>query len=200
MSMLGAINSNMLQGPRISFAMGRDDMFFRQLGQVHVNYRTPAVAIAVQGLLAVVLILAAAAWVNTNRPSVSAGAPMTADDASIPSQQTAATHRPQTISGVFEMLTNLVVFSASIFYVLAVAAVLILRRRHPDWERPYRTFGYPVIPLAYLAFYIWFLYYVYRGKPAAANIGIVLILAGLPCFYLWKRWAARHPQNPRDGQ
>jgi len=200
MSMLGAINSNMLQGPRISFAMGRDDLFFRQLGRVHVNYRTPAVAIAVQGMLAVVLILAAAAWVNADRPSVSVPAPVAVEDASIPSQQAAGAHRPQTISGVFEMLTNLVVFSASIFYVLAVAAVLILRRRHPDWERPYRTFGYPVIPLAYLAFYVWFLYYVYRGKPAAANIGIVLILAGLPCFYLWKRWAARHPQNLRDGQ
>jgi len=199
-STLGAINSNMLLGPRVSFAMGRDDVFFRQLGRVHVNYRTPAVAIAVQGVMAVVLILSAAAWVNTNRPPAVDQSPMASNAAPVPSQQTAPVQRPKTVSGVFEMLTNFVVFSASIFYVLAVAAVVVLRRSHPEWERPYRTFGYPVVPLAYLAFYVWFLYYVFHGKPAAAGIGIVLILAGLPCFYLWKQWAARHPENLRDGQ
>lgn len=200
MSTLGAMNSNMLQGPRISFAMGRDDVFFRQLGRVHVNYRTPAVAIAVQGVLAVVMILAAAAWVSTNRPSTSPRPSLAAVDAPRSVPQAAGAHRSQTIAGVFEMLTNLVVFSASLFYMLAVAAVLVLRRRHPQWDRPYRTVGYPAVPLAYLAFYTWFLYYVYRGRPAAANIGLVLILAGLPCFYLWKHWATRHPDNPLDGQ
>ena len=172
-STFGAINSNLLEAPRISFAMGRDDVFFRQLGQVHVNYRTPAVAIVVQSLMAAGLVIAS-------------GILVTAVDGF---QQTT----------VFDMLTNFVVFSASIFYMLSVLAVILLRRRHPEWERPYRTWGYPVVPVVYLAFYAWFLWRVYEKQPFEAKAGLGLIALGIPVYFSWRAWAAKHPQNLSNG-
>ncbi len=173
-SAFGAINSNMLLGPRVSFAMGRDDVFFRQLGRVHVNYRTPATAILVQALMSAALIVAAAILVHT-----------------VESLRE---------TSIFDLLTNYFVFSASIFYFLNVLAVFVMRFKHPDWERPYRTLGYPVVPLIYLVFYAWFLSQIYVSNPYEANIGLCLIALGLPVFYAWRAWAKRHPQPMHDGE
>jgi APA family basic amino acid/polyamine antiporter len=173
-SVFGAINSNMLNGPRVSFAMGRDDVFFRGLGRVHVNYRTPAIAIFVQAVMSSLLVIASAVLVRT-----------------VPALAK---------TNIFGMLTDYVIFSASIFYVLAVLSVFVLRRKHPEWDRPFRTLGYPVIPIAYVSFYAWFLSRVYLDKPFEAWTGIVLISLGLPVFYGWKMWSARHPEDVTDGQ
>lgn len=173
-SAFGAINSNMLLGPRVSFAMGRDDVFFRQLGRVHVNYRTPATAIVVQALMSSALVVAAAILVRT------------VDQLNA--------------SSIFDLLTDYFVFSASIFYVLNVFAVFVLRYKHPEWERPYRTLCYPVLPLAYLAFYFWFMSQSYWEKRFEAAMSVGLILLGLPVYFGWRAWAKRHPQNLRDGE
>ena len=100
----------------------------------------------------------------------------------------------------FEMLTNFGIFSATIFYMLAVGAVFILRRRHPEWERPYRTLGYPVVPILYLSFYSWFLYRVFDYKPLVSSTGVVLILLGLPVYFGYRAWAKRHPETMHDGE
>jgi amino acid transporter len=181
LSVLGALNSNLLLGPRVSFAMGRDDVFFRSLGRVHVNYRTPAAAILVQALMGMVLIIASALLIKYH--------PAFAPD---------PTGKPQ--PSIFDLLTDYVVFSGSIFYMLAVLAVIVLRIKHPDWERPYRTLGYPLVPLAYLTFYSCFLYYVYMEKPAESNIGLGLIAIGLPAYFAYRWWAKRHPETLHDGQ
>jgi APA family basic amino acid/polyamine antiporter len=174
LSAFGAINSNTLLGPRVTFAMGRDDVFFRALGRVHVNFRTPAIAIVVQALMTVGLFAGAGLWLRFG-----------------PGDQT---------KSVFDVLTNYVTFSASIFYMLAVLAVIVLRMRHPEWERPYRTWGYPFVPLAYLAFYAWFLYYVYVGQSFEARVGLALIAAGLPVYFAYRQWARRVPENTVDGK
>lgn len=177
-STLGAINSHFLETPRVAFAMGRDDVFFRGLGLVHVNYRTPAIAIIVLGLLSAGFVVGSAVLVET------------------------VDSLKQTQTGVFKLLTGFVVFSASLFYMLAVLAVIVLRWRHPEWPRPYRTPGYPLVPVAYLAFYSWFLYYVYNGTPDSrflANVGLALVALGIPVYYAWHAWAARHPQTMHDG-
>ncbi|HET6326195.1 MAG TPA: amino acid permease [Planctomycetaceae bacterium] len=158
LSTFGGINSNMLLGPRVSFAMGRDGVFFRSLGWVHASYRTPAFAIFVQAAMAVALVLGSSVlvqvygWEHT----------------------------------VFDILTDYVVFASSIFYALAVIAVMILRRRRPDLPRPYRTLGYPVAPIVYVLFYCWFLFEVYRGDPRQANIGLGLIALGIPVYFTWQ--------------
>jgi basic amino acid/polyamine antiporter, APA family len=227
-STFGAINSNILEGPRVSFAMGRDDVFFRGLGRVHVNYRTPAVAIAVQALMAAGLLVATGGyvWVESRAPRVEseaaapAGGERTSNiehstsniesPAAGGESVTAAGSQPSTLDprprsnsdqlkDTFTILTNLVVFSASLFYFLAVLAVIVLRYRRPEWRRPYRTHGYPLVPLLYLAFYTWFLWYVYWGEPLEANVGLLLVALGLPAYYGWRAWARRHPEDLRDG-
>lgn len=156
-STLGTVNSNLLISPRVPFAMGRDGVFFRQLGWVHVNYRTPAAAILVQATMAAVLVLVSGVLVKMGTIS-----------------------RNNT---VFDMLTDFVVFGASIFYLLAVVAVFVLRRKHPEWARPYRTWGYPVVPALFILFYLWFLTQVYIGKPFESQAGIALILIGFPVYW-----------------
>lgn len=179
-SMLGAVNSNILNGPRVSFAMGRDDVFVRHLGRVHVNYRTPAVAIFVQAVMAGLLIIGSALRVQF----------LNADD----SQNVF-----QMMGEIFSSLTSYVVFSASIFYMLAVLSVIVLRRKHPDWERSYRTMGYPIVPLLYLGFYSWFLIQVYGFQPFEAKVGLGLIALGLPVYYAYRFWAKRNPEQLHDG-
>jgi APA family basic amino acid/polyamine antiporter len=163
LSTFGGINSNMLIGPRVSFAMGRDGLFFRSLGWVHASYRTPAFAIFVQSAMAVVLVVGSSLLVQF-KPSFGR-------------------------LTVFDVLTDYVVFASSIFYMLSVIAVLILRRTRPDLPRPYRTLGYPVVPVVYAIFYCWFLFEVYRGDPERANIGLGLIALGLPFYIAYQRFA-----------
>jgi basic amino acid/polyamine antiporter, APA family len=162
LSTFGGINSNTLLGPRVSFAMGRDGVFFRQLGWVHASYRTPAFAIVVQALMAIALMVASSALVQMH-----------------PSFQSTT---------VFDVLSNYVVFASSIFYVLAVVGVLVLRRSQPNLARPYRALAYPYVPVVYTAFYVWFLVEVYRGQPGQANIGLGLIALGIPFYLAWRRW------------
>ncbi|HEV3298564.1 MAG TPA: amino acid permease [Planctomycetaceae bacterium] len=173
LSTFGGINSNMLLGPRVSFAMGRDRVFFRSLGWVHAYYRTPAFAIFVQAVMAVALVIGSSVLVQTYKWKHT----------------------------VFDILTDYVVFASSIFYALAVVAILILRRTRPDLPRPYRTFGYPVVPIVYTLFYCWFLFEVYRGDPRQANIGLVLIALGIPAYFLFQALTpaerAKDPGEPR---
>ena len=160
-STLGAINSNLLLGPRVPFAMGRDRVFFPRLGEVHTRFRTPAVAIIVQGALGVVLVLASSILVEY------------------------IDYFKQ--KSIFGILTDCIIFVSSIFYAMSVGAVLVLRRRQPDLARPYRTPGYPFVPILYIIVYGWFLAYVFLGNPVEAMIGLGIILAGLPVYGYWRR-------------
>jgi APA family basic amino acid/polyamine antiporter len=79
------------------------------------------------------------------------------------------------------------------FYALAVAGVFVLRRTRPDLERPYRTWGYPVVPVVFLVAALFLLgnYLVRETVSFAIDIGI--ILSGVPAFYIWNRWRRRAP-------
>lgn len=183
-STFGAINSNMLLGPRVSFAMGRDDVFFRQLGRVHASYRTPATAIAVQAVMAAALVVVSAVLKR-----LMAGV----DAAAVPSATLGKAVLTLQRDSIFTLLTNFVIFAASIFYMLGVMAVFLLRKKRPDWPRTYRTWGYPVVPALFLLAYAWFLWRVYLDKPFEAHAGLVLIGLGLPVYFAWQAWAARRP-------
>ena len=161
-STFGAINSNLLLGPRVPFAMGRDDALLHWLGEVSPRFRSPARAIAVQAMMGVVLLVSSTMLADT----------LTAGGAA---------------TSVFDLMTSYIVFSSSIFYMLAVGAVVILRRKHPEWERPFRVHW--LIPTAYLVFYSWFLFHVLIGKPMEAGIGIAMSLSGIPVLVAGIAWA-----------
>jgi amino acid transporter len=77
------------------------------------------------------------------------------------------------------------------FYALAVVGVFILRRRRPDLERPYRAWGYPVVPVMFLLGALFLLGNYLVSRPAAFLVDILVILAGVPVFFAWRRYTGR---------
>lgn len=94
------------------------------------------------------------------------------------------------IAGTFDQLTTLVVFALWIFYVLTTVSVFILRRKMPDIPRPYRTFGYPVVPLLFIIVTVWLFINTLLTNPVESAFGLLLILLGLP-FYFFFRHGSR---------
>jgi APA family basic amino acid/polyamine antiporter len=87
------------------------------------------------------------------------------------------------LSGSFDTLTDYVVFGSWIFYALATSSVFVFRRKYPDAVRPYRAFGYPLIPILFLIVAGWLLINTMITTPRQAFAGIFLILIGLPVYY-----------------
>ncbi|MCA1638918.1 MAG: APC family permease, partial [Acidobacteria bacterium] len=87
------------------------------------------------------------------------------------------------ISGSFDTLTDYVIFGSWIFYALATSSVFVFRRKYPNAERPYKAFGYPVVPILFLLAASWLLIRTLMDSPKQSFAGIFLILLGLPVYY-----------------
>jgi len=90
-------------------------------------------------------------------------------------------------SGRFEDLISMVIFTEWILYGMATAAVLVLRTTRPEMPRPYRVWGYPLVPLAFVLVAAALLYSTLRESPRESGMGLGLIAVGLPFYYYWKR-------------
>jgi len=95
-----------------------------------------------------------------------------------------------TLSGQYGDLLDYVIFAVLLFYMLTIAGLFVLRRTRPDMERPYRAFGYPVVPATYIvvAGVIEFLLLAY--KPNYTFPGLVIVLLGVPVYFLWRKKAS----------
>ena len=91
------------------------------------------------------------------------------------------------LSGSFAILTDLVIIAAFIFYGLIVFGVIILRIKRKDLERPYKTFGYPFVPIIFTLFCIVLLGISLVESPVKSIVGLVLIFSGLPFYYYWRK-------------
>ena len=91
------------------------------------------------------------------------------------------------LSGSFDTLTDYVVFGSWIFYAFVTASIFVFRRKYPDAERPYRAFGYPVVPILFLLVASWLLATTLWTSPVQSFTGIFLILLGLPVYYYLTR-------------
>ena len=91
------------------------------------------------------------------------------------------------LSGSFDTLTDYVIFGSWIFYALATSSVFVFRRKYPDAVRPYRAFGYPIVPILFLLVAGFLLINTIISAPTQAFAGIFLILAGLPVYYYLTR-------------
>ena len=89
-------------------------------------------------------------------------------------------------SGTYDQLTDYVIFAAWIFYGLVTSAVFVLRRRAPDLPRPYRTLGYPVVPLVFVLVAIWLVVNTLVNRPVESVTGLVLIALGLPVYWYFR--------------
>jgi basic amino acid/polyamine antiporter, APA family len=96
------------------------------------------------------------------------------------------------LSGRYEQLFTYVIFASWILYGMTTAAVIVLRRKRPDLPRPYKTLGYPVLPVLFVLVAISLVLSTLFDSPRESLLGLLLILLGLPFYFYWKR---RDPQE-----
>ena len=90
-------------------------------------------------------------------------------------------------SGSFDLLTNILVFAAFIFYGATALGVIILRIKEPDIPRTYRVFAYPFMPVIFLLFSLLLLVITTINQPKEALLGLGLIATGIPFYWYWRR-------------
>jgi len=91
------------------------------------------------------------------------------------------------LSGRFDQLFTLVIFPSWILYGMAAAAVLVLRKKRPELVRPYRTLGYPVVPIMFVLVAALLLGFTLKNSPRESGLGLILIAAGFPFYRNWSR-------------
>jgi APA family basic amino acid/polyamine antiporter len=88
------------------------------------------------------------------------------------------------LSGKYGDLLDMISFVAVLFYALTIAGIFILRKKDPTRERPYKAFGYPVLPLLYIVLALVFCFFLVHMKPLYAGMGLVIVLAGIPIYFI----------------
>lgn len=91
------------------------------------------------------------------------------------------------LSGSFDTLTDYVIFGSWIFYAMVGSSIFVFRKKYPDADRPYRAWGYPVVPAIFLLVTAWLLVSTMMSSPKSSFIGIGLILLGIPVYYYLSR-------------
>ncbi len=91
------------------------------------------------------------------------------------------------LSGSYGQLLDYVIFAVLIFYILTIAGLFVLRRTRPDAVRPYKAFGYPVLPALYIVMALWICIVLLRYKPQYTWPGLVIVLLGVPVYLVWTR-------------
>ena len=91
------------------------------------------------------------------------------------------------LSGSYGQLLDYVVFAVLVFYILTIAGLFVLRYTRPDAERPYKAFGYPVLPAIYIVMAIFIDVVLLRYKPQFTWPGLIIVLLGIPVYFMWSR-------------
>jgi basic amino acid/polyamine antiporter, APA family len=95
------------------------------------------------------------------------------------------------LSGTYDQLVDLVIFASWILYGMTCATVLVLRRKRPDLVRPYRTIGYPLVPVLFVVAAAAIAISALYNSPRESAMGIAMIFAGLPFYFHWRKQRAR---------
>lgn len=160
-STFGCNNGLILAGARVYYAMARDALFFRSAATTN-KHHAPATALATQGVWAALLTLPRTVITNPTTGAVSYG-------------------------NVYTQLLEYIVSADLVFYVLMVAAVMVLRKKIPMTVRPYRTSGYPLVPVIYIALAGLLIADLAWLAPATSGIGVLLVLTGIPVYLMWRK-------------
>jgi APA family basic amino acid/polyamine antiporter len=163
-STFGCNNGLILSGARVYYAMARDRLFFHKVATTN-RFRVPAAALVAQAIWTAFLTLPRTVTIN------------------------AATHEP-TYGNVYNQLLEYIVSADLVFYVLMIAALMILRHKKPDAQRPYRTWGYPIVPIVSIVLAASLIIDLAFLAPATSGIGMLIVLTGVPVYFFWRRTAA----------
>jgi basic amino acid/polyamine antiporter, APA family len=162
-STFGCDNGLILSGARVYYAMARDRLFFEKIGTTN-RFHVPAAALVAQGIWTALLTLPRTVTID------------------------AATHK--VVHGnVYNQLLEYIISADLLFYLLMIVALMILRRTKPNAERPYRTWGYPIIPIISILLAALLIIDLGFLAPATSGIGILIVLTGVPAYFLWRKFA-----------
>jgi amino acid transporter len=164
-SVFGALNGNLLVGPRLLYAMGEDGLAPRALAEVHPRYHTPAVAILVMAAWSAFLVVAVGVLTDLG---------YLAPDKS---------H--------FDVMTDFAMFGSVTFETLAVTTIFVFRRKLPHADRPYRCPGYPLVPALYLVLPALILGNMFVNQRIEALTGVAFIVLGAAVYGLFLRGPAQ---------
>jgi basic amino acid/polyamine antiporter, APA family len=160
-STFGCNNGLILAGARVYYAMARDRLFFRRVGTTNAQH-VPAAALVAQAIWTALLTLPRTATANPVTGRVTHG-------------------------NVYTQLLEYIVSADLVFYLLLVAAVILLRKKSPAAERPYRTWGYPFVPIISIVLAGLLIVDLAWLAPATSGIGILLVLTGVPVYFAWRK-------------
>ena len=171
-STFGCNNGLILAGARVYYAMARDNLFFKRVGVLNAR-NVPAIALIAQGLWAAFLTLPRTVTTNPTTGAITYG-------------------------NVYTQLLEYIVSADLVFYILMVGAVIVMRFKAPKLERPYRTWGYPVVPIIYIVIAGLFVLDLAYLAPSTSGIGYLLVLSGIPIYLVWRRNNATRRQGDTE--
>jgi APA family basic amino acid/polyamine antiporter len=94
------------------------------------------------------------------------------------------------LSGTYGQLLDYIIFAVLVFYALTIFGLFVLRRTAPDADRPYRAVGYPILPAVYIVLALFIDVVLLRYKPQYTWPGLIIVLCGIPVYFLWSRRTA----------
>jgi APA family basic amino acid/polyamine antiporter len=149
-STFGCNHGLILAGPRVYYAMARDGLFFKKVGEIN-RFGVPGFALVIQGIWAILLCL----------------------------------------SGTYSNLLDYVIFAVLIFFTLTILAIFVLRIKRPDIPRPYKAFGYPVIPAIYILTTVTIMVILLIKKTDYTFPGLIIVILGIPVYFIWKKYSGK---------
>ena len=159
-STFGCNNGLIFAGARAYYAMAKDGLFFKAAGSLN-KFHVPAWGLVIQGIWSVFYVLPR---------TVRQGADGTVS-----------------YGNLYGDLLTYVISAALIFYILAIAAIFVLRVKRLDAERPYKAIGYPIIPGLYILGASIILVILFMYQTTATWPGLIIILTGVPVYFLWRK-------------
>jgi amino acid transporter len=170
-SVFGALNGNLMVGPRMLYAMGEDGLAPHFLSRVHPTYHTPDRAIWVLTVWSCLLVVGGAALTTYGLPVLDvAGVRI---DLNVPKGKS-----------LFDILTDFAMFGAVIFETMAIVSIFIFRWKLPNADRPYRCVGYPVVPALYVILPGFVLVNMFQNQRIEAVTGVAFIALGTLVYSL----------------
>jgi APA family basic amino acid/polyamine antiporter len=103
------------------------------------------------------------------------------------------------LSGTYSQLLDFTMFAALLFYILTIGGLFVLRVNQPNAERPYRAFGYPILPAVYILMAAWICVVLLRYKPQYTWPGLAIVLLGVPVYAMWSASARREARKQLSG-
>ena len=167
-STFGCNNGLILAGARVYYAMARDGLFFKSAARLN-SRNAPGDGASRAGTLDFVAHSAANDHTRIPPPARSA------------------------YGNVYTQLLEYIVSADLVFYILMVGAVIILRRKLPEAPRPYRTWGYPLVPLIYISIAGILIVDLIYLAPTTSGIGFLIVLTGVPVYFMRRRTLLRMP-------